>query len=250
MPDNLGDRMKRYEQVSHHCLTRRIPVIVRVDGKAFHSFTRGCLKPFDPTLIGTFITAATDTAREMQGFRLAYHQSDEVSFLLCDYDKIETEAWFDYDLAKIISISASTMTVYFNRSYVPPSDNIPPPAMFDARAFNVPEDDVANYFLWRAKDWERNSVSMYCAGFFSHKQMHGQGRADQHEMLHSVGKNWATDLSDRERNGTFLWREELGTIIRSDSIQPHYPDIAELVKKVLPNVRNSNDQPQPLPAQG
>jgi hypothetical protein len=68
---------------------------------------------------------------------------------------------------------------------------------------------VANYFLWRAKDWERNSLTMYASGFFSHKQLHSKTKQDRHDMLHSIGKNWATDVDERSKNGTFFsadWR--------------------------------------------
>ena len=209
MPDTLGDRMKRYEQVQHHCLTRRMPAIIRVDGKAFHSFTRHCVKPFDNRLTDSLVSAAREVARSMQGFKLAYLQSDEISFMLCDYDAIETEAWFDYDLAKLVSVSASAMTAWFN-FFHRTSDGEPHVAMFDSRAFNVPEQEAANYFLWRAKDWERNSLSMYCRAYFSDKEMHGKGREQQHEMLHSVGKNWTTDLTEREKNGTWITRSLCG----------------------------------------
>lgn len=111
------------------------------------------------------------------------------------------------------------MTAWFNQ-YM----GISRLAMFDARAFNVPREEVANYFLWRAKDWERNSVSMYAQANFSHQQLHGKGRADKHEMLHGIGKNWATDLCERWRNGTWIVREESGYTVRHD-ILPVYADI-------------------------
>ena len=116
MPDSLGDRMKSfYEDRSRVYLTRRTPVIVRVDGRAFHTLTKTADKPFDSHLIGVMTRAAIKTANDMQGFKLGYVQSDEASFLLLDTDTLTTEAWFDLNLQKIVSISASLMTAYFNR---------------------------------------------------------------------------------------------------------------------------------------
>lgn len=220
---NLGDRMKEnYENRSRFFLTRKVPVIIRLDGRAFHTFTKNMIKPFDSGLIGVMLHSALATAKEMQGFKLGYVQSDEASFLLTDYDNLEATAWFDYNLSKMTSISASIMTGEFRRVWVGQT------AHFDSRAFNVPKEDVANYFLWRALDWERNSLSMYCQSFFSHKELQGKNRADQHEMLHKIGKNWA-DLSDHLKNGTFITKS---FEMRTD-ILPAYDNILTLLEGSL-----------------
>lgn len=202
---SLGDRIKGYEKTSHHTLLKRMPVMVRVDGRAFHTFTKNCEKPFDSEIIGSMVSAAFYVAKEIQGFKAAYIQSDEATFCFTDYDELETQGWFDYDLSKIVSISASLMSVHFKEQYEflkqVETDKMP---VFDSRAFNVPKEDVVNAFLWRAKDWERNSLQMYSRAFFSHKELHKKKRADMHEMLHKVGKNWAIDIENREKNGTFL----------------------------------------------
>src|SRR4030065_891451 len=213
MENELGDRIKRnYEDSYRIYLTRRTPVIIRVDGKAFHTLTSKMKKhleaPFFPHFMNSMLYAAEKTAEEMQGFKLGYVQSDEASFLLTDYDKLETEAWFNYNLNKIVSVSASTMTAYFNDFWELGMTGLEGKvSVFDARAFNIPKEEIANYFLWRCQDWERNSLSMYCQAFFSHKELMNKGREEQHEMLHSIGKNWATDLSPREKNGTFIFRD-------------------------------------------
>ena len=226
---NLGDRMKaNYEGRDRHYLTRRIPVIIRVDGRAFHSFSRGCDKPFDTDILETMVKAARSVCEDVQGCKAAYIQSDEASFLLTDYDKLTTEAWFDYNQSKVESISAALMTAWFNKRW-PYADM----AMFDSRAFNIPREEVSNYFLWRMKDWERNSVSMYCQANFSHKQLHGKDRAAQHELLHSVGKNWTTDLTAQERNGTFLLRGEEGKYDERHDILPNWPEVDAVIGPLL-----------------
>lgn len=222
--DSLGDRIKKnYEDRYRIGLTRKTPVIIRVDGKAFHTLTRTLPKPFSEVFINDMAVAALETAKQIQGCKLAYVQSDEASFLLTDYDDLVTEAWFDYNLQKIVSVTASIMTIEFNKRFLGDYGR------FDARAFNIPKEEVANYFLWRAKDWERNSLQMYARAFFSHKELHHMGHNQIHEMLHSIGKNWTTDLSDQLKNGTFLQKTEKGFMTRTN-IQPDYQSIASLVE--------------------
>ena len=240
--DSLGDRMKRYERPFQTRLIPRTPVIVRVDGRAFHTFCRKhkVYKPFDAVLMGCMNLASEAVAKQMQGFCAFYTQSDEASFLLSDFRRHESQGWFDYELQKVVSITASSFTAVFNRRFgaFGASD-----ATFDARAFSIPEDDVINYFLWRAKDWERNSIQMYARAFFSHKELNGKNRADMHEMLHSKGKNWTTDLNDQERNGLFgradrQKDEETRTVqsvfgYEKTSIPPSYKEIADFINPTL-----------------
>jgi tRNA(His) guanylyltransferase len=199
---SLGDRIKdNYENRYRMYLTRRVPVIIRVDGKSFHSVLNGLKKPFDDKFMKSMDFAAYHTSREMQGFRLGYVQSDEASFLLTDFSDLNTEAWFDYNLSKIVSITSSSFTYHFDSA----DFRIKKPALFDARAFNIPAEDVPNYFLWRMKDWERNSLMMYCQSFFSHKDLLGRSKEEQHDLLQGIGKNWAMDLSLREKNGAWVF---------------------------------------------
>lgn len=203
---SLGDRIKKYEKTNHYQLLSRTPLMIRVDGRAFHTFTKICNRPFDNHFIDSMIFSALDVSKEMQGFKVAYIQSDEVTFCLTDYDTLTTEGWFDYDLAKVISISASLMTINFNHFFGVNSKGHYP--VFDSRAFSIPVDDVVNAFLWRAKDWNRNSIQMYARSFFSAKQLHKKKIPEIHEMLYSIGKNWSTDLDDIKKNGTFIIGKE------------------------------------------
>jgi len=186
---SLGDRMKEaYEARSRTYLTKRTPVILRLDGKAFHTFTRRAKKPFDDTII----QAMQDTARylidNIQGARLAYTQSDEISILICDYDRHESEAWFDYQVQKICSVAASMATAVFNRSFF--GDFTGRLAMFDCRAFNIPKEEVSNYFLWRYQDWSRNSISMVAQSMFSHSQLQGKSCDLMSTMIYEQGWRW------------------------------------------------------------
>jgi len=226
MPNSLGERMKSsYELRQRHYLTCRTPVIVRLDGKAFHTFTKGFERPFDARLMDSMLIAALNVFSEAQGCKLAYVQSDEVSFVLTDYDNLDTQGWFNYNQSKIESVAASCMTMAFNRCMR--LCDKPGNAMFDARAFNIPEDEVANYFLWRAQDWSRNSITMYTQSFFSHQELHKKTGPMMHDMLHGIGRNWATDLNDDQMNGVFIARLD-GEIITSDTIPPKFNAISDL----------------------
>ena len=198
---SLGDRIKRYEQTSKTTLLPNSFVVLRVDGKAFHTFTRGMEKPFDKKLTESMVKAGEMVAKDMQGFVLGYHQSDEFTFVLTDTKSFESELWFDREVQKLCSVTASLFTAFFNREM----DGTV--AAFDCRAFNVPKDDIPNVFVWRQQDWERNSLQMYARSFFSHKQLHNKNHNDIHEMLHSIQRNWATDLKDVFKNGTFITKD-------------------------------------------
>lgn len=210
--DSLGDRIKRYEHVSSPTLISNTPVFIRVDGKAFHTWTRGLHRPFDFNLIGAMGEAARCTADEMMGFKLAYIQSDEATFMLTDYDTHQTEPWFGYELNKLVSVTASLFTAHFNREVAGWKRA---PAVFDARAFNVPIDDAPNVFVWRQRDWERNSLQMLARSHFSHKELNGKRRSDMHDMLHAIGVNWA-DLNPRLKNGTWIHRDGSVSFDRAD----------------------------------
>lgn len=213
MKDSLGDRMKEnYEKPSRTSLTRRIPAVVRVDGKAFSTFTRRACdteKVFSPILRASLLQAARSVLRQSQGCSVAYIQSDEISFLFTDYERHETQAWFDYNQQKLTSIVASLVSVNFwevfsemRADYVWDFGISPP--VFDARAFNLPRNEVANYFLWRVKDCTRNSISMYAQSVFSHSQLHGKSTADRLEMLEERDMIWE-DLLGWKKYGSVVW---------------------------------------------
>ena len=231
--DSLGDRMKRnYEGPARHLLTRRLPVVIRLDGRAFHTFTRDLNKPFDEGFIDAMVEAALTVFSEVQGCKLAYVQSDEASFVLTDYDTLDTDAWFGYVKSKVESISAALMTAAFGRAF-----RVARPwqlAVFDARAFNLPESEVVNYFVWRAKDWARNSLSMYAQANFSHAQLQGANSKAMHEMLHDEGRNWTIDLTEAQRNGTFIYDNGMGLLTDRTSILPTYASILRVWNKVKP----------------
>lgn len=200
--DSLGDRIKRYEEVYQPKLTPRSCLFIRVDGKSFHTFTKSLPRPFSDAFIDAMMLSARELAQEIQGFKLAYIQSDEATFMITDFDTLQTQGWFGYELNKVVSISASIMTAHFNSFFQIGKQK----AYFDSRAFIVPVDDWANVFIWRQRDWERNSIQMYARAIFNQKQLHNKSIPEIHEMLHQEGLNWA-NLSDTLKNGTFILQD-------------------------------------------
>lgn len=203
--DNLGDRMKMYEGAARTSLPRRLPVIIRIDGKAFHTYTRGCKRPFDEALSGVMNKTAEELCKEIQGSQVAYVQSDEISILLHNYKKFTTSAWFDNQVQKIVSVAAGIASAKFTAE----SHNVfgeTRLAVFDARVFVVPEAEVCNYFIWRQQDNVRNSVQMAARSVFSHKECDDKSVGQLKEMLISRGKSWELET----------WRNRFGRVVTYD----------------------------------
>lgn len=203
--DTLGNRMKRYEKVSELHLTPKVPVIIRVDGRAFHTFLKNTKKPFDSDFVSAMIQTADEVSKELSGFTLAYVQSDEASFLISDLANDKTQPWYGNDAIKIVSIVSSLFTARFNRIYVGSRSGYPD-AVFDARAFNIPSDEIGNYFVWRQKDWIRNSAQMYGRSYFTQKELHGKNIREILEKVKEKGGNWDT-IPAAYRFGTYITRD-------------------------------------------
>lgn len=219
--DNLGDRMKEnYENRAKTQLLRRTPVIIRLDGKAFHTFTRGFKKPFDDILTEAMQQTMLTLCREIQGCVLGYTQSDEITLVLTDYKKLETSAWFDYDIQKVCSVSASIATLAFNRCFLDIiwNKNIPledihvgaavKGALFDSRCFNIPKEEVANCVLWRQQDATRNSIYSVGRANFSHKELQGLSTNQiQDKLFKERNINWNDFPTYLKRGSCCIKRE-------------------------------------------
>lgn len=204
--DSLGDRMRGYEAVSRSRLTPKMPVMTRFDGKAFHTLTRGMEKPVDWAFVRCMHAAARALCESVQGCKLAYVQSDEITLLLVDYEDNKTQPWFDYEVQKMCSISAATASVAFARTFQLefPGRNAQP--VFDARFWNLPLHEVSNAFLWRQQDATRNSISGLAQACFSHRDVHGKDSREMQDMLHGKGINW-NDCPTVQKRGACLVRE-------------------------------------------
>lgn len=236
--DALGDRMKEYESRNQYFLQRRTPVIIRVDGKAFHTFTRGFQKPFDEVLGSAMVRTMEYLCQNISGCIFGYVQSDEITLVLQDYRKLNTDAWFGYRTDKLCSITASMATMAFNKYFVEEVDtwmrkNIFPfseadhneelmsrwdryrtgirnGAMFDARCFNIPKEEVCNCIYWRQLDATRNSIQMVGQANFSHNELQDKSCNEIQDMLHEQrGINW-NGFPTRWKRGV-AWTKTNGT---------------------------------------
>ena len=240
--DDLGHRMKEYyENVYRFGLTRRTPVAIRIDGKAFHTFTRGFQKPFDDVLVKTMQETMKYLCENIQGCKLGYTQSDEITLILTDYDTLTTDAWFGYELQKMCSIAASMATMAFNKFFernvfewkdtvfavsylghlnneISPEDlalletymkAIDKGAMFDARVFNIPKEEVTNLVYWRQLDAARNSVQMVGQANFSHSELQNKSCNMIQEMLMTEREiNW-NDFPTHLKRGSCSIKKEV-----------------------------------------
>jgi tRNA(His) 5'-end guanylyltransferase len=206
MKDELGRRIKNYyEDALRVYLPRKSYVVVRVDGRAFHTFTRDLERPYSRRLAAALDAAALVLAKEMIGCRLAYGQSDEYSFLLTDVGSESVPLWFDGNVQKIASVSASVFTAAFARAFVSSA-----PATFDARVLCIPQAaEVEKYFIWRQLDASANSLNMLAGAHYTHAELLGRTEAEKHELLYAKGLNWAKEPVDFKR-GRVLRRDEAG----------------------------------------
>jgi tRNA(His) guanylyltransferase len=228
MFDKLGDRIKRYEQVTRSVLMRRGYTVLRCDGKAFHTYARGLEKPFDDSLIEDMDATAKYLCENIQGAKFAYVQSDEISVLLTDFEEFETQAWFDGNVQKMASISASLATAIFNQRrairHLMTDESLERMndlcqsvdeksvrrlleyklAHFDSRVFQLPyKTEVSNYFRWRQQDAVRNSIASVAQSLYSAKELHGVGQNEQQELIFQKGVNW-NDYTARKKRGGFI----------------------------------------------
>lgn len=214
--DDLGKRMKTYyEAIPKTSLIRRTPVAIRIDGKAFHTFTRGFEKPFDALLVNGMQQTTKKLCENIQNCVFGYTQSDEITLILVDYKDINTAAWFDYEVQKLCSISASMATLYFNKFFKQSVEQfdmnsitqekevdnykllsnykraLNTGAMFDSRCFNIPKEEVCNLIYWRQLDATRNSIQMVGQANFSHKELQGLTcNKIQDKLITETDINW------------------------------------------------------------
>lgn len=234
--DELGKRMKEfYEAVPKTRLVRRTPVAIRIDGKAFHTFTRGFEKPFDEVLGRAMRETMKYLCENIQGCVLGFQQSDEITLILIDYKKLTSSAWFDYEVQKMCSIAASMATMAFNKffknevdkfyynhcsrrdplfekHYQPYRDAQYKGAMFDARVFNIPKEEVANLIYWRQLDATRNSIQMVGQANFSHKELQNKSCNQIQDMLFQEKNiNW-NDFPTHLKRGSCCVKIEHSTV--------------------------------------
>lgn len=229
--NELGKRMKEYyENIPKTKLMRRTPVAIRLDGKNFHAFTRGFQKPFDKVLIKSMQETMKYLCENIQNCVLGFAESDEITLILVDYKNLNTAAWFDYEVQKMCSIAASMATMAFNKFFAENvkhwasisgremfealtseqrityehtlNNAVEKGAMFDARCFNIPKEEVTNLIYWRQLDAIRNSIQMVGQANFSHEELQNKSCNEIKDMLMTEkGINW-NDFPTYQKRGS------------------------------------------------
>lgn len=236
MKDQLGNRIKGYEKVWNVTLPKRMPVIIRIDGKAFHSLLRDAKKPFDDSVKVAMDNASIELIDGIQGAKIAYIQSDEISVLVNTFSSLEFSPWFDNKIQKICSVSASIATRAFNKIYKKL-------ALFDSRVFILPMGEVCNYFIWRQQDATRNSVQMMARSMYSHKECENKSCSQLQEMIFKKGKNY-NDYPTWQKRGrcvlkeTYLKEEVLRTRIKIDDEIPIFTKDRFYIERHLEENKN------------
>ena len=248
---DLANRMKEYEKASQRYLTRRMPILLRLDGCHFHNFAKKFKRPFDDVLIKTMQETAKYLCENIQGATLAYCQSDEITILLVDYKNLDSSAWFDNRQNKIESVAASMCTMAFNKFFQKNAEEFIGEnyddqyeehyikvlkkamgigAYFDCRAFNIPKEDVTNNFYWRQLDASRNSIQMVGQANFSHKELQYKSCNDIQDMLMTQKSiNW-NDFPIYQKRGTCIIKEEYW--VEKDSGEEYSEEYSEVLKRI------------------
>lgn len=230
---DIGTRMKAYENCYRVYLPRRQAVIVRIDGRAFHTFTKGFVKPYDEFFAEAMQETTKQLCENIGGCKFGYTQSDEISLVLTDYETINTEPWFGNNLQKIVSISASMATFFFRQNFlaavVSSKEESNNPAyfkaygqklcVFDSRAFIIPREEVVNYFYWRQLDCVRNSIQSAGQANFSHKDLQGLNCDQiQEKLFQEKNINWSKDYPAWFRNGAAFYKKPINIITPNEEV--------------------------------
>jgi tRNA(His) guanylyltransferase len=233
----LDVRQKAYEQPFNQVLPCRIPLIVRIDGCHFHSYTKTLPRPFDDVFMTAMDNVAAALCQEISGAQLAYVQSDEISLLIHTYKKLDSQAWAGNRVNKITSLTAgiasATMTLESVNVFGEHRSGY-----FDSRAFVIPESDINNYFLWRQRDATRNSIMVVAQSMYSPKQLHKKNTDELQEMIFQKDVNW-NDLPVPYKRGRCIIKEtfDLNGAIRTrwipDNNIPVFSQDTEYIEKYL-----------------
>lgn len=239
--ETLASRMIEYEDQTNSRLMKKTPVIIRLDGVGFSKFTKDLKKPFDIDFNRAMEYTCIKLKEKLDNVKMIYSQSDEISILLTDWDSTKQEnggridTWYDYRLQKIVSVSASIATVAFNEyiaKYLVVIDSkIWAPKMFtarfDARAFNLPREEVTNYFIYRQCDARRNSKNSFARSFFSQKELSGL-KSDEalNKVFIEKGKDWNT-LSVTQKQGFCILKDLNEDSDKKWIIDEEIPDFRE-----------------------
>lgn len=220
MPDELGDRMKQYEQLGgcQDRLMPLLPIIVRLDGVSFHTFTKGLVRPYDGRMVDLMVESTRYMVQETNA-RIGYTQSDEISLLICPSSRFQ-QVYFGGRKSKLTSVLAAKLSVFFNESlrrYIPEKVDSAP--VFDCRVWSVPTQyEAVNSFLWRERDATKNAISAAAQSLYSSGELHGASCSEMQELLFAKGVNF-NDYPACFKRGTYVQRRIVEKPFTSQEIE-------------------------------
>lgn len=234
---NLEDKCLYYRGLTNYKLLPGSYVIVMLDGRSFSKLIKNKFnKPFDDNFIDMMNETAKYVCENVQGCKLAYVQSDEISLVLTDFDTPTTDAFFGYRLCKMQSIIASLATAKFNQLML--SHNLEKHSydalledgadtlysvkdairavdnatlyQFDCKCWNVPNiNDVFAWFLYRQIDCVRNSKQQTAQTYLPHKMLLNLDTDAQLGLLiEEKGIDWNC-YPMGHKYGRFLWKDKV-----------------------------------------
>ena len=197
--------MKEYEIYSDLRVPVNSKIIIRLDGRSFHSFAQNMelKKPYDDNFCRVMVNVSKELFEEFSPLFI-YSFSDEISILL---DKIP----FNGRIEKINSVMASFTSSSFTLNY---GVKFPKAVAFDSRVIPITDDKIYDYFKWRQDEAWRNCVNGYGIHFLKSKysssqaneKINGLGLSDIHEMLFQNGIN-LNDVKTWKKRGIGVYRK-------------------------------------------
>lgn len=206
--DDISTRCKTHEAAStKDYADKALPLLARLDGRAFHTYTAGLKRPFDDRLSRCMVETTKDLLDDTHA-DIAYTQSDEITLLwYADPTQPSSELPFGGRLQKLTSVLAGRASARFatlTQSAIPEKANYLP--HFDCRVWSVPSpQDAVDVFVWRQWDARKNSVTMAAQSVYSHRELLNKATSEKLEMLRRRGIDWH-GYPDFFRAGTFLRR--------------------------------------------
>jgi tRNA(His) guanylyltransferase len=257
MKNTLGDRMKDYECTTRFTLPRRSYTIIRIDGKAFGTYTSGLNIPFDNGFMDDMDATAAYLCKNIMGADLAFVQSDEISIIITDFNKVSTGAWFDNTIQKMCSVSASMATNKFNQlrysrflktnvgSILTPQfigiiESLKT-AEFDSRVFQIPQRvEVGNYLIWRQNDTTVNSISSVAQSLYSHSELMNKSCNVMQDMIFQKGINW-NDFEAKYKRGRVIKKVDYmnGDSLRTKWVMEEPPIFSKDWEYLLSNIKDN-----------
>jgi len=215
--DDLGDRCKAFERAeADRRAMRGLPLLARLDGRAFHTFTRDLRRPYEPGMSTAMIETARHLVQDTNAL-VGYTQSDEITLAWYEPSQSISDYLFDGRFQKLASVLAGTASARFCQllaEHLPGKVNETP--HFDCRVWQVPTlNDAAGVFIWREDDATKNSITMAAGAYYSDRELEGKNSSVKQELLWQKGVNW-NDFPSFFKRGTYLQRRGFERTLTDD----------------------------------